>query len=200
MRPGSALTKLRIVRFLVGPPAAGGIRTIPATISAASICWASRYGLVRADGFPTPMPRGRAEGMKLRSISRRNSLRASPTRSIPAISSACRLGRGVGGNAADHRTRRIAAAGAGAVVDVTGIPEEMTMDCCESRTSPVATRRCCCSVARRRPPGPTCRNSARRGRARSAADRRDPAGALDGLATVAPTGDPIMPACHVRSR
>jgi len=33
---------------------------------------------------------------------------------------------------ADHRTRGVAAAGDGAAVDVAGIPEEMTMDCCES--------------------------------------------------------------------
>src|SRR5512137_589873 len=49
--------------------------------------------------------------------------------------------RGVAGNAADHRARGIAAAGAGAAPDVAGIPEEMTMDCCESRTSLKTSRR-----------------------------------------------------------
>jgi len=55
----------------------------------------------------------------------------------------------------------------------------------------------CCSAARRLPPGLTCRNS------RAAADGRDPRlivvilrGALDGLATVAPTGDPDYAALH----
>src|ERR1700712_3721344 len=48
---------------------------------------------------------------------------------------------GVRGNAADHRARRIAATGDGAVADVAGIPEEMTMDCCESPTSATTSRR-----------------------------------------------------------
>src|SRR5882762_1577520 len=59
----------------------------------------------------------------------------------PRSARACRRGRGVAGNPADRRARRIAAAGAGAIVDVAGIPEEMTMDCCESQTSPVTSRR-----------------------------------------------------------
>ena len=54
----------------------------------------------------------------------------------------------------------IAAAGAGAVADVAGIPEEMTHGLRESLTSPCGHRGArCCSAAPRSPPGPICRNS-----------------------------------------
>jgi len=58
------------------------------------------------NGFPTPMPRGRARGDEVAlDISAQLASRVA-TRSIPAISSSLSPRRGVGGNAADHRTRR----------------------------------------------------------------------------------------------
>ena len=105
--------------------------------------------------------------------------------------------RGVAGDAADHRTRGIAAAGAGAAVDVAGIPEEMTMDCCESRTSLATTRRALLLG------GASFAAWAYLPKFARAADGRDPRlivvilrGALDGLATVAPVGDPDYAGLH----
>src|SRR6266568_9196945 len=110
---------------------------------------------------------------------------------------ACRRGRGLAGNPADRRARRIAAAGAGVIIDVAGIPEEMTMDCCEGRTSPVTTRRSLLLG------GASFAAWAYLPKFARAADGRDPRlivvilrGALDGLATVAPTGDPDYAALH----
>ncbi len=115
----------------------------------------------------------------------------------------------VAADAASPETRRtieraeIAAAGAGAVADVAGIPEEMTpWIAAKARTSshPVAAR----AVARRRVVrglGVFAEIRARRRRPRSAADRRHPARragwARDRRADSA---IPIMPACMVRSR
>src|SRR6266567_3557027 len=110
---------------------------------------------------------------------------------------ACRRGRGLAGNPADRRARRIAAAGAGVIIDVAGIPEEMTMDCCESRTSPVTSRRALLVG------GASFAAWAYLPKFARAADGRDPRlivvilrGALDGLATVAPTGDPDYAGLH----
>ena len=114
---------------------------------------------------------------------------------------ACRGRCGVAGNAADHRARGIAAAGAGAVVDVAGIPEEMTpwkrMDCCESLRSPATSRRALLLG------GASFAAWAYLPKFARAADGRDPRlivvilrGALDGLATVAPVGDPDYAGLH----
>src|SRR6266436_5934830 len=115
----------------------------------------------------------------------------------PRSARACRRGRGVAGNPANRRARRIAAAGAGAIVDVAGIPEEMTMDCCESQTSPVTSRRALLLG------GASFAAWAYLPKFARAANGRDPRlivvilrGALDGLATVAPTGDPDYAALH----
>ena len=113
----------------------------------------------------------------------------------------------VAADAASAETRRtieraeIAAAGAGAAVDVAGIPEEMThgngMDCCESRTSLAATRRALLLG------GASFAAWAYLPKFARAADGRDPRlivvilrGALDGLATVAPVGDPDYAGLH----
>src|SRR3977135_1881108 len=110
---------------------------------------------------------------------------------------ACRRGRGLAGNPADRRARRIAAAGAGVIIDVAGIPEEMTMDCCESRTSPVTSRRALLLG------GASFAAWAYLPKFARAADGRDPClivvilrGALDGLATVGPVGDPDYAGLH----
>ncbi|HXQ04553.1 MAG TPA: hypothetical protein VN831_07350, partial [Bradyrhizobium sp.] len=73
----------------------------------------------------------------------------------------------------------------------------MTMDCCESRTSPVATRRSLLLG------GASFAAWAYLPKFARAADGRDPRlivvilrGALDGLATVAPTGDPDYAGLH----
>src|SRR6267154_6367817 len=115
----------------------------------------------------------------------------------PRSARACRRGRGVAGNPADRRARRIAAAGAGAIVDVAGIPEEMTMDCCESQTSPVTSRRALLLG------GASFAAWAYLPKFARAADGRDPRlivvilrGALDGLATAAPIGDPDYAGLH----
>src|SRR5258707_1708059 len=98
---------------------------------------------------------------------------------------------GLAGNAAHHRACGIAAAGAGAFVDVAGIPEEMTMECCESLRSPATSRRALLLG------GASFAAWAYLPKFARAADGRDPRlivvtlrGALDGLATVAPAGDP----------
>src|SRR5580700_2226668 len=107
----------------------------------------------------------------------------------------CRCG--LSGHAADHRARGIAAAGVGAAADVAGIPEEVTMLCCESRTSLIASRRALLLG------GATFAAWAYLPKFARAADGRDPRlivvilrGALDGLATVAPVGDPDYAALH----
>src|SRR5712664_1232013 len=115
----------------------------------------------------------------------------------PRPAGARRRRRGVAGNPADHRARRIAAAGAGAIIDVAGIPEEMTMDCCESRTSLATTRRSLLLG------GASFAAWAYLPKFARAADGRDPRlvivilrGGLDGLATVAPVGDPDYAGLH----
>src|SRR6202158_1089468 len=115
----------------------------------------------------------------------------------PRSAGARRRRRGPGGNAAHDRTCRNAAARAGAVVDVAGIPEEMTMDCCESRTSLVTSRRALLVGSASSAAWAYLPKFAR------AADGRAPRlivvilrGALDGLATVAPTGDPDYAGLH----
>src|SRR6202158_1646711 len=115
----------------------------------------------------------------------------------PRFAGTCRRGCGVARNAAHHRARGIAAAGAGAVVDVAGIPEEMTMDCCESLTSSATSRRALLLG------GASFAAWAYLPKFARAADGRDPRlivvilrGALDGLATVAPTGDPDYAGLH----
>ena len=117
----------------------------------------------------------------------------------------CRCG--IAGNTAHHRARRIAAAGAGAAVDVAGIPEEMTpmettMDCCESDGSQGIAS----SATSRRGlllGGASFAAWAYLPKFARAADGRDPRlivvilrGALDGLATVAPLGDPDYAGLH----
>src|ERR1700676_136234 len=109
----------------------------------------------------------------------------------------CCRRRSVAGNAAHHRTRGIATAGAGAFIDVAGIPEEMTMDCCESLTSPASSRRALLLG------GASFAAWAYLPKFARAADGRDPRlivvilrGALDGLATVAPVGDPDYADLH----
>src|SRR5712664_2921218 len=110
---------------------------------------------------------------------------------------ACGRGCGLSGHAAHHRARGVAAAGAGAAADVAGIPEEMTMDCCESRTSLATTRRSLLLG------GASFAAWAYLPKFARAADGRDPRlvvvilrGALDGLATVAPVGDPDYAGLH----
>ena len=111
------------------------------------------------------------------------------------------------GDAANHRARGIAAAGAGAVVDVAGIPEEMTsMETINGllRRPEIVGRfaaRACCSAAPPLRRGPTCRNS-----------RAPPMAAIRGWWSSSCAarwmGSPpsrrsailIMPACMVRSR
>src|SRR5437763_9793208 len=116
----------------------------------------------------------------------------------PPRSPAARRRRcGLAGNAAHHRACGIAAAGAGAFVDVAGIPEEMTMDWCESRTSLITSRRALLLG------GASFAAWAYLPKFARAADGGDPRlivvilrGALDGLATVAPIGDPDYAALH----
>ena len=110
------------------------------------------------------------------------------------------------GDAADHRARGIAAAGAGAVVDVAGIPEDDAwndsngndMDCCESLTSSGDVRAAPLLLG-----GASFAAWAYLPKFARAADGRDPRlvvvilrGALDGLATVAPIGDPDYAGLH----
>src|ERR1700676_4243392 len=109
----------------------------------------------------------------------------------------CCRRRSVAGNAAHHRTRGIATAGAGAFIDVAGIPEEMTMDCCEGLTSPATSRRALLLG------GASFAAWAYLPKFARATDGRDPRlivvilrGALDGLATVAPVGDPDYAGLH----
>src|SRR5262249_2815220 len=107
-------------------------------------------------------------------------------------------------DATRRRARGVAPAGAGAAVDVAGIPEEMTpmettpmeatMDCCESRT--VSRRSLLLG-------GASFAAWAYLPKFARAADGRDPRlvvvilrGALDGLATVAPIGDPDYAGLH----
>ena len=130
------------------------------------------------NGFPdTNAAWAAPEGMKLRlDIAAQIASRLGDNIDPRDLLEVRRGGRGVAGDAADHRARGIAAAGAGAAVDVAGIPEEMTMDCCESQTSfaAIAPR----AAARRRLVrrlGLFAEIRARRRRPRSAADRRDPA-------------------------
>src|SRR5438067_6035870 len=115
----------------------------------------------------------------------------------PRSPGACRGGCGIGGDQAHHRACGIAAAGAGAASDVTGIPEEMTMDCCEGQTSLATSRRALLLG------GASFAAWAYLPKFARAADGRDPRlivvilrGALDGLATVAPTGDPDYAGLH----
>ena len=101
------------------------------------------------------------------------------------------------------RARGIAAAGAGAVADVAGIPEEID-DGTAARACKLASqrrRRACCSAAPPLRPGPICRNS-----------RAPPTAAIRGWSSSSCaarwTGSPpsrrsaipIMPACTARSR
>src|SRR2546430_10461388 len=116
----------------------------------------------------------------------------------PPRSPAARRRRcGLAGNAAHHRACGIASAGAGAFIDVAGIPEEMTMDCCESPTSSATSRRALLLG------GASFAAWAYLPKFARAADGRDPRlivvilrGALDGLATVAPIGDPDYAGLH----
>src|SRR5215211_2743575 len=113
-----------------------------------------------------------------------------------------RGGRGFAGDAVHHRARGDAAAGAGAAFDVAGIPEEMTpmektMDCCESLASSATSRRSLLLG------GASFAAWAYLPKFARAADGRDPRlvvvilrGALDGLATVAPIGDPDYAGLH----
>ena len=139
------------------------------------------------NGFPdTNAAWAAPEGMKLRldisaQIASRLADGVDPRDLLELVAARRRVAR----DAADHRARGIAAAGAGAVADVAGIPEEMTpmetkhgndMDCCESLTSSVdfapraaARRRLVCGV------GLFAEIRARRRRARSAAGGRHPA-------------------------
>src|SRR5438477_119389 len=111
-------------------------------------------------------------------------------------------GCGIGRDAADHRACGIAAAGAGAVADVAGIPEEMTamettIGCCEDMRSSAISRRGVLLG------GASFAAWAYLPKFARAADGRDPRlvvvilrGALDGLATVAPIGDPDYAGLH----
>src|SRR4029078_3897294 len=107
-----------------------------------------------------------------------------------------------------HCARRTAAASARAAADVAGIPEEMTpmetkkdmeakTDCCESLTSSALSRRALLLG------GASFAAWAYLPKFARAADGRDPPlvvvilrGALDGLATVAPIGDPDYAGLH----
>src|SRR5438067_4884033 len=109
----------------------------------------------------------------------------------------CRRRGCVGRNAPGHRTGGDAAAGAGAAADVAGIPEEMMMDCRQNRASFVTSRRALLLG------GASFASWAYLPKFARAADGRDPRlivvilrGALDGLATVAPTGDPDYAGLH----
>src|SRR3977135_1002202 len=108
-----------------------------------------------------------------------------------------RGGRRVAGDAVHHRASGDAAAGAGAAFDVAGIPEEMTMDCCENLASSATSRRSLLLG------GASFAAWAYVPKFARAADGRDPRlivvilrGALDGLATVAPVGDPDYAGLH----
>src|SRR5438477_5299734 len=110
---------------------------------------------------------------------------------------ACRGRSCVGRNAPGHRTGGDAAAGAGAAADVAGIPEEMMMDCRQNRASFVTSRRALLLG------GASFASWAYLPKFARATDGRDPRlivvilrGALDGLATVAPLGDPDYAALH----
>src|SRR3954453_14009394 len=110
---------------------------------------------------------------------------------------ACRRRGCVGRNAPGHRTGGDAAAGAGAAADVAGIPEEMMMDCRQNRASFVTSRRALLLG------GASFASWAYLPKFARAADARDPRlivvilrGALDGLATVAPLGDPDYAGLH----
>src|SRR5882762_4802857 len=110
---------------------------------------------------------------------------------------ACGGGCGISGDAAHHRARGVAAAGARAALDVAGIPEEMTMECYESLRSPATSRRSLLLG------GASFAAWAYLPKFARAADGRDPRliviilrGALDGLATVAPVGDPDYAGLH----
>ena len=107
------------------------------------------------------------------------------------------------GDAASPETRQtvqraeVTAAGPGPVADVARISEEMTMDCCESRISSATTRRSLLLG------GSSFAAWAYLPKFARAADGRDPRlivvilrGALDGLATVAPIGDPDYAGLH----
>src|SRR5438105_15510688 len=115
-----------------------------------------------------------------------------------ARSAGARRGRGcVGRNAAGDRTGGDAAAGSGAAADVAGISEEMMMDCCQNWTSLVTSRRALLLG------GASFAAWAYLPKFARANDARDPRlivvilrGALDGLATVAPTGDPDYAPLH----
>src|SRR5437660_2615750 len=109
----------------------------------------------------------------------------------------CRRRGCVGRNAPGHRTGGDAAAGAGAAADVAGIPEEMMMDCRQNRASFVTSRRALLLG------GASFASWAYLPKFARATDGRDPRliviilrGALDGLATVAPLGDPDYAALH----
>src|SRR3954463_1597098 len=115
----------------------------------------------------------------------------------PRSAGTCRRRGCVGRNAPGHRTGGDAAAGAGAAADVAGIPEEMMMDCRQNRTSFVASRRALLLG------GASFAARAYLPKFARATDGRDPRlivvilrGALDGLATVAPVGDPDYAGLH----
>ena len=153
------------------------------------------------NGFPdTNAAWAAPEGMKLRlDIAAQIASRAR-RQHRSARSAGIRCGRcGVAGDAADHRARGIAAAGAGAVVDVAGIPEEMTMESMRLLRKPAS------SPSRRALllGGASFAAWAYLPKFARAADGRDPRlivvilrGALDGLATVAPIGDPDYAGLH----
>ena len=129
------------------------------------------------NGFPDSNAAWAApEGMKLRLDISAQLARGSAKHRSPRPAGLVAADAASTGDPADHRARGIAAAGAGAAVDVAGIPEEMTMDCCESRTS-FATIAAGAAARRRvlRRLGLSAEIRARRRRPRSAPDRRDPA-------------------------
>ncbi|GAA0007221.1 hypothetical protein BRDID11002_72270 [Bradyrhizobium diazoefficiens] len=150
------------------------------------------------NGFPDTVAAWAApEGMKLRlDIAAQMGARLG-NNIEPARPAGIRSGRrGVDRNAADHRARGIAPAGAGAAADVAGNAEEMMMiDCVENR---LLTSRRGLLLG-----GASFAAWAYLPKFARAADGRDPRlivvilrGALDGLSTVAPVGDPDYAGLH----
>ena len=86
------------------------------------------------NGFPdTNAAWAAPEGMKLRlDIAAQASVAASRCARSARAARAGRGGCGLGRDPPHHRARGIAATGDGAAVDVAGISEEMTMDCCKA--------------------------------------------------------------------
>src|SRR5581483_2612589 len=161
-------------------------RARPAPVVAGRTERLSRHqcGMGRARGHEAA-PRHRLAG-RLAHEQQHRSARAARTRSG---------GRRIGRDAPHHRARGDAAAGDGDPADVAGIPEEMTMDC--GCASLVTSRRALLLG------GASFAAWAYLPKFARAADGRDPRlvvvilrGALDGLATVAPIGDPDYAALH----